>query len=463
MLECDVFVTGCGPAGASLAWYLAQKNIKVIVAEKKKNLDRPVRCAEFVPVNIAGLFDFRIGGINNRIEYLETYAAENPTEKFQLISKTAAPGFILDRDTFINDIASRFTKAGGKLLKGTKVVSVHQSADGFIVDLLDIPSKNHLMVRARIIAGADGPLSLIGRLAGSANKSFVPAIQQNPSIILKSADCSKVFFSPYISCGYGWLFPKTESVNLGVGTFLGRKIIQPEHKADISKKSLFAVSGNWNGGKDFDNWSFGRNSGDFDNYRFGRNSSDSSLDKDSGYRGLGRDAKRAGMPLKNILDAFIRHLELSGILTGNIKQDKSLETCRQPAPAVTGLIPDSGIVENPGSKDGLILCGDAAGLCNPITGAGIYNAIYSARLASESIVKSLSLNDLNILQEIKEIYNSQFGNSINRALRKKLMQKNNWPEPVQDLPNRCGYDFRDNMKFSDLVRQTWVSFKDYWD
>jgi len=418
MLECDVFVIGCGPAGASLAYYLAQKNIKVIVAEKKKNLDMPVRCAGFVPVNIAGLFDFKIGGINNQTEFLETYAAKNPSEKFHLISKISAPGFILDRDTFVSDIASRFTAAGGKLLKSTRVLSIQQSPYGFTSDLFDMGSKNHLMVKARIIAGADGPLSLVGRLNGSVNKSFMTAIQQNPSTMPKSADCNKVFFSPYISCGYGWLFPKTKSINLGVGAFYEHKTMQ----------------------------------------------SDS---------------------IKNILSLFIRHLEFSGIFAGNlnpvqynnkenkyhlfpddnkggIKQAKSLETYNQFTQTVTGLIPDSGIVENPGSKDGFILCGDAAGLCNPITGAGIFNAIYSAKLASESIAKSLGLNDLNILQGIKEIYNSQFGNSINLALRKKLMQKDNWPKPVPDLTTWQSFNYKDTVKFSDLIRQTWIAFRDYW-
>jgi Dehydrogenases (flavoproteins) len=147
---------------------------------------------------------------------------------------------------------------------------------------------------------------------------------------------------------------------------------------------------------------------------------------------------------------------------GGIKQAKSLETYNQFTQTVTGLIPDSGIVENPSSKDGFILCGDAAGLCNPITGAGIFNAIYSAKLASESIAKSLSLNDLNILQGIKEIYNSQFGNSINLALRKKLMQKDNWPKPLPDLTTWQSFNYKDTVKFSDLIRQTWIAFRDYW-
>lgn len=525
MLECDVFVIGCGPAGASLACYLAQKNIKVIVAEKKKNLDIPVRCAGLVPVNIAGLFDFKIGGINNQTEYLETYTAKNPSEKFHLISKTNAPGFILDRDTFIKDIASRFTKSGGKLLKGTKVISIKKNTDGFTLDLLDSVSKNHFKAKAKIIAGADGPLSLVGRFTGSANKSFMPAIQQNPPMILKNTNCSKVFFSPYISCGYGWLFPKTDSVNLGVGAFFGHKTIHSEHKAGNSEKSRFADSGNWGSSKDFDNSGHARNSDDFDNYRFGKGSGNSGPNKDSGYSGLGGNVKKAGIPLKNILAAFTGHLEFSGIFSSNInprqsifknsnyvgdnnkenihqllpaninnsvKHDKSLEINKQLTQAVTGLIPDSGIVENPGSKDGVILCGDAAGLCNPITGAGIYNAIYSAKLTSEIIIKSLRLNNPNILQEIKEIYKSQFGDSINRALRKKLMQKNNWPQPTKDMnswpqpttdtnnlpesttdtnnlpehmrsvQNGYGFAYKDTMKFSDLIRQTWVAFKDYW-
>jgi flavin-dependent dehydrogenase len=470
MLECDVFVIGCGPAGASLAYYLSQKNIKVIVAEKKKTLDKPVRCGGFVPVNIAGLFDFKISGVNNQTEFLETYCAKNPSEKFHLISKTRAPGFILDRDSFITDIASRFTKAGGKLLKGTKVISIQQSPGGFTLNLFDISSKNHLMAKARIIAGTDGPLSLIGRLIGSANKSFMPAMQQNPSMILKSADCSRVFFSPYISCGYGWLFPKTESVNLGVGAFLEHKTTQTENIVE----NRLIDSGKPGNGSD------SSNSGN------GRDSCNSRIIRSTG---------SISISIKNILAAFTRHLEFSGIFADNInprqsifknncsigdnnkenifqllpaenkndvKQAGSLETYRQFIPAVTGLVPDSGIVENPGSREGFILCGDAAGLCNPVTGAGIYNAIYSAKLASESIVKSLNLNDLSILQEIKEIYNIQFGNSINRALRKKLMQKNNWPGPVPDAQNRYGFDYKDTMNFSDLIRQTWISFRDYW-
>jgi flavin-dependent dehydrogenase len=308
----------------------------------------------------------------------------------------------------------------------------------------------------------------------------MPALLQNPEIILKNKDCNKVFLAPYISCGYGWLFPKTDSVNLGIGAFLGQKSIGGKNKA--GKKLV-----------------------DPEHHTFDRDSCSPGKYKDPCSYNTGRDTAGPFISIKDTLADFISHLKFSGILSGGISPQQPV--FKNNTQAVTGLIPDSGIVENPGIKDGIILCGDAAGLCNPITGAGIYNAVYSAKLASEIIAKALSLNDLNILQETKEIYNSHFGNSINRALRKKLMQKNNWPCPTpaidgctqvsadmnscpEQMPNtknnwpghqlsiknnwpenmknaqsRSYFDYKDsknNIEFLDLIRQTWISFKDYW-
>ncbi|MBU4450455.1 MAG: hypothetical protein KKE35_04085 [Actinobacteria bacterium] len=104
-------------------------------------------------------------------------------------------------------------------------------------------------------------------------------------------------------------------------------------------------------------------------------------------------------------------------------------------------------MEKPASE-GLILIGDAAGLCNPVTGAGIFNAIYSARLASETILKALKHGDLKILAEIKQAYEKELGPSINRALERKALMTKNWKDYMPAFPG--------------LVRQSWVAFKDYW-
>ncbi len=424
--KCDVLVIGSGPAGASLAYYLAKKNLSVVLVEKKKNIDWPVRCAEFVPANIAGLFDFKISGINNEVSILETYCASSKKEKFKLIAQTAAPGFILDRHIFVNDIISKYESLGGELLKCNKAIAVKYNSEHFIVTLSNTSSQKYSYIETRIIAGADGPLSFTGKImsAGisadiptslsvglhtgmsasadkslnidttdisrhsvmcSTNTSFMYAIQQNPAILPDQLYCHKVFFAPYIRCGYGWVFPKTKSMNLGIG-------------------------------------------------------------------------QDSAAELKSTLNTFINHLILSGFLNPDPADLKLNLTDLNPnladfdknkkITAIAGIAPVSGIVEKPASQ-GLILVGDAAGLCNPVTGAGIFNAIYSARLASETILKALKHNDLRILAEIKQVYEKEFGSSINRALEKKTSMAKNWD----------GYM---SPPFPDIVRQSWVAFKDYW-
>ena len=411
MLECDVLIIGGGPAGSSLSYYLANNGIKVILAEKKKNIDTPLRCAEFVPANIAGLFDFKIYGINNQIDFMDTYVSPATENKdFEMTSQTDSPGFILDRDCFVKDIIERFEKLGGKFIKSSKALVVQnketysssptffnsvQSKDNtrlsfyinnyinnsfsaipedyIITTFLNNNSKDIFNIKSKIVAGADGPFSFIGRLIGSINKSFIFAMQENLKIKDSKPNHLKIFFSPFIKCGYGWIFPKTHSINLGIGI-------------DCPKN------------------------------------------------------------LKRIFKLFKNHLQNSEILNiDNMRDDFYKNNSNK---KITGLIPISGIVKKP-VYGNFILIGDAAGLCNPITGAGIFNAIYSAKLASEIIIKSLKKNDLKILDEIKEIYIKEFEQSINRAIKKRAYMKQNWQNKM--LP------------FSDLLRTTWIAYKDYWE
>lgn len=55
-IKCDVLIIGAGPAGASAALFLSEKGIDVVLIDKKTEIDQPLRCAEFVPLNTLGLF-----------------------------------------------------------------------------------------------------------------------------------------------------------------------------------------------------------------------------------------------------------------------------------------------------------------------------------------------------------------------------------------------------------------------
>ena len=382
MQKYDVLIVGSGPAGASLAYYLAKNNLKVLLVEKKKHLDSPVRCAEFVALNIASLFDFKIAGINNQTEILETYIAGNKNERFNLVASTPAPGFILDREIFINGLVQRFKEIGGILANGTKFIALNSamsyplsaisgaSPGGYLdATLADVETGKFSNIKSFIISWAGGPLSS-GISPG--NGAYIYAIQQNLPVKSQYPSINRVYFAPYIYGGYGWVFPKTASINLGIG-------------------------------------------------------------------------KASAQGLKQTLEVFKKHLYLSGQIPESTYCSNLLNNEN---PAVTGLVPISGIAKNPATEEGVIFVGDAAGLCNPVTGAGIVNAICSAKLASEKIFQCLKQNDLNILLGVKTDYEKEFGKSIERALGKRKYMLDNWQNTA--------------IAFPDLISQTWVAFRDYW-
>ena len=97
-------------------------------------------------------------------------------------------------------------------------------------------------------------------------------------------------------------------------------------------------------------------------------------------------------------------------------------------------------------KNNIVLIGDAAGLCNPITGAGNYNAAAGAKIVSEKIKTALQAQTWKYLMRQKVIVYNYFKTSIDHALKKRQLLEN----------NKTDYDFEN------LIKKTWVSFKDYW-
>ena len=114
-----------------------------------------------------------------------------------------------------------------------------------------------------------------------------------------------------------------------------------------------------------------------------------------------------------------------------------------------GYIPVGGILELSGQlgETPVILCGDAAGLTNPITGAGISSAVISGALAGETAANYLA-DDKAAVEEYAEEVLALFENAQQRALKHRQTILN-WNE--------------NNYRPSDEdLRRTWISHPEYW-
>jgi digeranylgeranylglycerophospholipid reductase len=96
----------------------------------------------------------------------------------------------------------------------------------------------------------------------------------------------------------------------------------------------------------------------------------------------------------------------------------------------------------------VLLVGDAAGHAHPITGAGILNAVNGGQMAGRIAAEAILQKDLRHLENYEMEWRETFGKSLHHAASRREFLEENW--------SRTGTDF------GDLIHQTWVGFKEYY-
>lgn len=215
----DVIVVGGGPAGSTFALHAAQAGLSVIMLEKDRDIGMPVRCGE--AVSDAGLRIFYepqdrwIRSTINRIKLI----APNKTEvEFGLKEQ----GYILDRRIFDYDLAQYAGNAGAKIVTKAYVNGLLFD-DDMVSGVKGLFLNEPFELKAKLVIGADGVESRVGRMAGIATniklKDMESAIQKTVSGIDVTANRFDFYLSGFWSPGgYLWVFPKGDHMaNIGLG------------------------------------------------------------------------------------------------------------------------------------------------------------------------------------------------------------------------------------------------------
>jgi digeranylgeranylglycerophospholipid reductase len=109
-----------------------------------------------------------------------------------------------------------------------------------------------------------------------------------------------------------------------------------------------------------------------------------------------------------------------------------------------GVIPVSGLGEAL-VRENIVLCGDAAGLTHPITGAGIPQAVFSGTLAGRAAGEALKAADESLLREYESEIRGRYEAVLNHARSKRALMVQEWEKA--DFPSVC--------------ERTWIGFKGY--
>ena len=205
-VTCDILIIGAGPAGSSAAIAATAKGMDVLVLEQRAEIGVPVQCAGYIPGPLVGKLNLGTCFVVQKVSKMRTVLPDGSA------SDMAAPGFIIHRDRFDQTLAGEARKRGAVLLLSTKALK--RTEAGQVV--IKKKTGETALIAPKVIIGADGPRSKAASWCGASNGNLLPAAQYTMPLC-SPMNCTEVHLSPDFYGGYGWLFPKGESANVGLG------------------------------------------------------------------------------------------------------------------------------------------------------------------------------------------------------------------------------------------------------
>ena len=338
-LACDVLVVGGGPAGlvAAREAAAADRGLDVLVLERDRAVGAPVRCGEGVGSQGVGEFIDPAGApwVSRRITRVIFWAPDGTEVRVA----EGDVGYVLDRTRFEPALAAQAGQAGAEILVGTEVLGLARDGDGWRARIAGPRGESEL--RARVVIGADGVESMVGRWAGLDTRVPARDMESCAQYVVAGIDFDPdaiyLHFGDEVAPGgYAWVFPKGERVaNVGLG--------------------IVALQGR-------------------------------------------------GRPAREWLHTYLDSYFPTGTRTGY---------------TVGGVIVHTTVKRT--VTDGLLLCGDAAHMINPLSGGGIVNAMKAGRLAAQTAVAALAAHDTSasFLQRYHDAWMAMLGDDHLRFYRLK--------------------------------------------
>ena len=234
----DVVVIGSGPAGATTARIAAEQNLRVLLVDKKQELGSPIQCSgavshhaleatgvfpdpEFIHEPIYGFAIYNQVGEQTTIDYRKLKPAEyGPGDERKPL------GYVVDRRRFDRYLMTQAERAGVEVWLKTEGLGYKAKPEGDCEVYLR-RFNEEITVQAKVLVGADGLQSQVGKWAGMQTHIKLPELASCLQFIVDQVETSGLLEiitgHEWAPGGYAWVFPKGHGyaeVGLGVARTL---------------------------------------------------------------------------------------------------------------------------------------------------------------------------------------------------------------------------------------------------
>ncbi len=224
----DMVVIGAGPAGSITAKTAAEKGLSVLLIEKRQEIGDPVRCAEGVSkVCLKKHIDLDDRWICADVKGSRIFAPDGTMIEMAEEVAGAEVGYVLERKLFDRALAYESAKAGVEVFVKTRATGLIIE-DGFVRGVRIMHRGEEREVRCKIVIGADGVESKVGRWAGIDTSLKPVDIETCAQFLMSNTGIDQEYCYFYLGnevapAGYIWIFPKgNDLANVGIG-ILGSK------------------------------------------------------------------------------------------------------------------------------------------------------------------------------------------------------------------------------------------------
>ncbi len=208
----DALVVGAGPAGSSTAIHLARAGARVLLVDKARfPRDKPCgggltgRALARIPVDPSPVVERDVDRFELRLRYGSSFARTHERPLIRMTQRRRLDAFLVEQAV----------TAGAELRDGVRVGQIELDETGVTAQV------HGDTVRAGALVGADGANGVVARTIGLGDAIVRGvALEGNvPLDALREPDLSRtaVIELAVLPGGYGWVFPKGDHANLGVG------------------------------------------------------------------------------------------------------------------------------------------------------------------------------------------------------------------------------------------------------
>lgn len=227
-MKFEVIVVGAGPTGSTAAKFLAEKGVSVLIIDKS-NFPRDKICGGSMDVGILDNFEY----LKDSSELIDCFCSGSyiypPSLKNMMKIEGEKPTSIcVLRDKFDEGLKNIAVDAGAEFIDGNGVKDLKTSVNNAEVGLEDGKS-----IKTEVIIGADGVRSIVSRKSklktrwgpdeiGTCVIQELKIGESNLDEIYTEKRYKHLHLRFGGIYGYGWVFPKKEDLNIGIGAIQSR-------------------------------------------------------------------------------------------------------------------------------------------------------------------------------------------------------------------------------------------------